>query len=78
MERGDHQHPGSAANFGRQIAPRPERYQRPHETIQIVQALWGSWEEDAWLKDTENGRFADPAKILPVDLRGMHVSWTSR
>ncbi|BCW70708.1 NtaA/DmoA family FMN-dependent monooxygenase [Arthrobacter sp. NicSoilB8] len=66
--------PGSAANFGRQIAPRPERYQRAHETIQIVQALWGSWEEDAWLKDTENGRFADPAKIQPVDLQGKYVA----
>lgn len=66
--------PGSAANFGRQIAPRPERYQRAHETIQIVQALWGSWEEDAWLKDTENGRFADPARIQPVDLQGKYVA----
>ncbi|AUZ34457.1 nitrilotriacetate monooxygenase [Arthrobacter sp. PGP41] len=66
--------PGSAANFGRQIAPRPERYQRAHETIQIVHALWGSWEEDAWLKDTENARFADPAKIQPVDLQGKYVA----
>lgn len=65
---------GSAANFGRTIAARPERYQRAHETIQIVQALWGSWEKDAWLKDTTTGRFADPAKIRPINLQGAHVA----
>ena len=42
------------------IAARPQRYQRAHETIQITQALWGSWQHDAWLKDTVAGRFADP------------------
>jgi len=66
--------PGSAANFGAQIAPRPERYQRAHETIQIVQALWGSWERDAWLKDTASGRFANPNKIQPVNLQGEYVA----
>jgi len=66
--------PGSAANFGAQIAPRPERYQRAHETIQIVQALWGSWEKDAWLKDTASGRFANPTRIQPVNLQGEYVA----
>lgn len=64
----------SAANFGRQIAPRPERYQRAHETVQVVQALWGSWGRDAWLKDAEGARFADPAQIQPVNLQGEHVA----
>ena len=32
--------PSAAANYGQGIAPRPERYQRAHETIQIAQALW--------------------------------------
>lgn len=65
---------GVAANYGTEIAPRPERYQRAHETIQIVQALWGSWGEGAWLKDTETGRFADPDKIVPINLQGQHVA----
>ena len=65
--------PGSAANFGQAIAPRPQRYQRAHEMIQISQALWGSWEQDAWVKDTATGRFADAAKIQPIDLQGEHV-----
>ncbi|MHC5557864.1 NtaA/DmoA family FMN-dependent monooxygenase [Kocuria sp.] len=66
--------PASAANFGRQIAPRPQRYQRAHEMIQITQALWGSWQPDAWLKDTSTGRFADPGKIQPINLGGEHVA----
>jgi len=66
--------PASAANFGATIAPRPQRYQRAHETIQIVQALWGSWEADAWVKDTRRGRFADAAKVRPVNLQGEYVA----
>lgn len=66
--------PASAANFGRQIAARPQRYQRAHETIQITQALWGSWQPDAWHKDTSTGRFADPGKIQAINLGGEHVA----
>ena len=66
--------PAAAANYGKTIAPRPERYQRAHETIQIVQALWGSWEQGAWLKDTASGRFADNAKIRPINLQGEYVA----
>ncbi|WP_285189539.1 NtaA/DmoA family FMN-dependent monooxygenase [Rhodococcus sp. MEB041] len=68
--------PAAAANFGRQIAPRPERYQRAHEVIQMTQALWGSWERDAWLKDTETPRFVDSSKIRPINLSGKYVAST--
>ena len=66
--------PKAAANFGQDIAPRPERYQRAHESIQIAQALWGSWEKDAWIRDKAARRFADISKIQPINLRGEHVS----
>ena len=66
--------PAAAANYGQSIAPRPQRYQRAHETIHITQALWGSWQRDAWVKDTATGRFADPAKIQPVNLQGEYVA----
>ena len=65
--------PAIAANYGRELPSRAEKYERLHESIQIVQALWGSWERDAWLHDTTSGRFADPAKIQPINLRGRHV-----
>ncbi|NAZ76077.1 NtaA/DmoA family FMN-dependent monooxygenase [Kineococcus sp. T13] len=66
--------PAAAANFGQVIADRPERYARAHEVIQVVQALWGSWGPDAWVKDQASGVFADTAQIRPVDLRGRYVA----
>ncbi|ANS62865.1 nitrilotriacetate monooxygenase [Streptomyces lincolnensis] len=66
--------PAAAANFGATIPPRAEKYERAHEVIQIVQALWGSWEKDAWLLDVDGKRFADMDKIQPVNLQGKHVA----
>lgn len=66
--------PAAGANFGQQIAPSEERYERAHEFIQLTQALWGSWERDAWIKDVDNGIFADPAKIAPINMGGRHVA----
>ena len=63
-----------AANYGKSVADRPERYQRAHESIQIVQSLWGSWEKDAWIKDQESGRFVDPRKLRSVNLGGEYVA----
>ena len=68
--------PAAAANFGIQVASRKERYAMAHESIQIVQALWGSWEPDAWTLDTEGGQFADMEKIQPINLQGQY--YTSR
>ena len=65
--------PAIAANYGRDLPSRSEKYQRLHESIQIVQALWGSWEQGAWLHDAESGRFADASRIRPINLRGNHV-----
>lgn len=59
-----------AANYGAEIAPRPERYQRAHETIQIVQALWGSWGKDAWLKDVEQGSLPTRTRSRRSTCRG--------
>ncbi|CAO5165543.1 NtaA/DmoA family FMN-dependent monooxygenase [Frankia sp. AiPs1] len=67
-------HPAAAANFGSQLPPRAEKYERAHEFVQIVQALWGSWEKDAWVLDVEGKRFADMGKIQPVNLQGRHVA----
>ncbi len=64
----------SAANFGTSIAGRDERYGRAQEVVQIVQALWGSWQEDAWIADQETGVFADLTKIQPINLRGQYVA----
>ena len=65
--------PMAAANYGRPVVGRAERYQRAHESIQIVEALWGSWEKDAWIKDQQAGRFIDSSKLQPINLHGQHV-----
>jgi len=66
--------PDAAANFGATIPPRPEKYARAHEVIQIVEALWGSWEEDALIGDVENGIYADASKVRPISLAGQYVA----
>ncbi|WP_424447011.1 NtaA/DmoA family FMN-dependent monooxygenase [Microbacterium arborescens] len=66
--------PAVAANYGRPVAERSERYQRAHESLQIVQALWGSWEEDAWVKDQATGRYLDSSKLQPINMQGTYVA----
>jgi FMN-dependent oxidoreductase (nitrilotriacetate monooxygenase family) len=63
-----------AANYGRPVAERAERYERAHETIQIVQSLWGSWGKDAWVKDQAGDRFIDGSKLQPINLQGKYVA----
>jgi FMN-dependent oxidoreductase (nitrilotriacetate monooxygenase family) len=65
--------PTVAANYGKPVAARSERYERAHETIQVVQALWGSWERDAWIGDQGSGRYFDAHKVRPINLQGQHV-----
>ena len=64
----------AAANIGRPIPPREEKYERLHEMIQVMQGLWGSWPEGAWTRDAQTGRYADDSKIQPVNLQGRHVA----
>ncbi|MCH5677636.1 NtaA/DmoA family FMN-dependent monooxygenase [Streptomyces gilvus] len=66
--------PTIAANFGVPVADRATRYERAHEFVQLVQALWGSWGPDALKLDTEAGVFADASEIRPIDLGGRHVA----
>lgn len=66
--------PIAVANYGEQVRPREERYGRAHEMIQIVQALWGSWGEDAWVANVETGQFLDEDQIQPINLGGKYVA----
>lgn len=65
--------PEAFANMGRALPPREKKYERLHEAVQIVQALWGSWGYEAGQPD-QAGKFADPAHINPVNMRGQHVA----
>lgn len=52
-----------ARNFGRDAnMDHDQRYDRAEEFVDVVTALWDSWEDDAFLHDREAGRFFDPDK----------------
>jgi alkanesulfonate monooxygenase SsuD/methylene tetrahydromethanopterin reductase-like flavin-dependent oxidoreductase (luciferase family) len=64
--------PAAFANFGKSLPPREKKYERLHEVVQVVQALWGSWGYKAG-QPNQTGMFADPAHIQPVNLQGKYV-----
>ncbi|MCK9903095.1 monooxygenase [Parafrankia colletiae] len=64
-----------AANFG--DAPFPsheERYARGEEFVDVVLALWDSWEHGAIVADKANGIHADLDKIRPIDFVGKYFT----
>ncbi|WP_347556876.1 LLM class flavin-dependent oxidoreductase [Robbsia sp. KACC 23696] len=49
-----------------------ERYERADEFVDVVKALWSSWEEDAFVRDKESGIFYDEAKLHTPHHKGKH------
>ena len=67
----------AAPNFGdRNLPVHADRYARAAEFVDVVQALWDSWEDDALILDRTGGRFADPARIHAINHEGPHCSVT--
>ena len=64
-------------NFDRQPA-HADRYSRAHEHVEVVKALWDSWEDDAFIRDKASGRFFDPAKLHEINHKGGHFSVRGR
>ncbi|MBE2997340.1 LLM class flavin-dependent oxidoreductase [Nocardiopsis sp. HNM0947] len=65
--------PGAAANFGLDSHPvHAERYARAHEFVDVVTALWDSWEDGALVADPGTGVFADTDLIHPIGHSGEH------
>lgn len=64
-----------AANYGYDELPEHDlRYERMEEFVGVCQALWDSVTPDAIIRDRASGRFADPAKIAPINHRGRFFS----
>lgn len=60
-----------AANYGSaELMDHDDRYARMDEFVDVCRALWASVEPDAILRDRITGRFADPAKVHPIDHEG--------
>ncbi|MGD0559343.1 MAG: NtaA/DmoA family FMN-dependent monooxygenase [Streptosporangiaceae bacterium] len=65
----------SARNFGLdQPAEHGLRYEIAAEFVEVVRALWRSWEPGALIADRDRGVFADTSKIHAIDHRGAHFT----
>lgn len=61
---------GSGRNYSR---PHPEhalRYEIAHEYLDATKALWDSWDDDAFPRDRETGRFFDREKLHTLNHKG--------
>ena len=64
-----------AMNFGLdELPPHAERYERAREFVKVVEELWDTWEDDAFLYDRDSGVVFDPDKLHPVHHMGKHLS----
>lgn len=60
-----------AANYGfGELMDHDLRYERMEEFVAVCRALWDSVAPDAIVRDRDTGRFADPAKVCPIDHKG--------
>lgn len=63
----------TARNFNRdKQLDHADRYYRAHEHVEVVKALWDSWEDDAFIRDKESGRFYDTDKLHDINHKGAH------
>lgn len=62
-----------ARNFGMDGLPEhDDRYARAEEFVDVVKALWDSWEDGAILRDKQSGRYFDPAKFHQLQHQGKY------
>jgi N-acetyl-S-(2-succino)cysteine monooxygenase len=60
-----------AYNFGRDAHMEHDlRYQRAEEFVDVVFGLWDSWEDDAFVRDKQGGRYFNPAKLHTLNFKG--------
>jgi len=64
-----------AYNFGRDhVDPHPVRYARAHEFVEVVKGLWDSWDDDAFVRDTQTGLYFEPDRMHYLNHKGPNYS----
>lgn len=64
-----------AHNFGKEKHPEHGlRYEMAAEFVDVVTALWDSWEDDALVMDRKSGQFADVSRLHASDTKGRWYS----
>jgi FMN-dependent oxidoreductase (nitrilotriacetate monooxygenase family) len=67
--------PKEAQNFGKDThLAHDDRYDRATEFAQVVQGLWDSWDEDAFVRDKAGGRYFEADRLHVLDHKGEHFS----
>ena len=62
---------GSAKNFSKDKHPEHSlRYDIADEHLSVVQGLWDSWEDDAFVRDKESGQYFDKEKMHELNYEG--------
>lgn len=62
---------GSAKNFSKDKHPEHSlRYDIADEHLAVVQGLWDSWEDDAFIRDKESGQYFDKGKMHELNYEG--------
>ncbi|MFD2830958.1 LLM class flavin-dependent oxidoreductase [Corticicoccus populi] len=62
---------GSADNYSKDKHPEHSlRYDIAEEHLQVVQGLWDSWEDDAFVRDARNNQYFDKNKMHELNYKG--------
>ncbi|WP_438391952.1 LLM class flavin-dependent oxidoreductase [Caballeronia sp. DA-9] len=63
----------AALNYSQAERQTPDaRYRRANEFVEVVKALWDSWEDDAIVRDKAKGKYLDPSRLHRVGHAGEH------
>src|SRR5690606_23030475 len=66
--------PGGMVNFSRGHLGKADQYPMNKEFIEIVIGLWDTYEDDAFIRDKENGIFLNPRNMHNVNYKGDYFS----
>lgn len=66
--------PGGLANYSRTHLSKADLYPMKEEFLEIVEGLWDSYEDDAFIRDKKTGVFYDPQKMHALNHRGDYFS----
>lgn len=62
-----------AHNFGAdRLLEHDSRYRRAEEFVDVVFGLWDSWDDDAFIRDKQSGRYFDPVRLHNLNHHGAH------
>lgn len=66
--------PGGLANYSRTHLNKSDLYPMKREFLEIVEGLWDSYEDDAFIRDKVTGKFYDESKMHALNYRGKYFS----